>query len=106
MVPQQAIKRYAREVARAFQPWRIVLFGSYAHGSATADSDVDVLVILPYQGSSVRKALEIMETIRPGFPVDLLVRSPEEVDRRLAQEDFFLREVTERGKVLYEAPHP
>ncbi|HJS18166.1 MAG TPA: hypothetical protein VJ785_05435 [Anaerolineales bacterium] len=43
---------------------------------------------------------------KPGFPIDIMVRKPEEIRKRLAMGDFFLREITEKGKVLYEASHP
>ncbi|MBI4507617.1 MAG: nucleotidyltransferase domain-containing protein [Chloroflexi bacterium] len=84
----------------------MILFGSYAYGDPTGASDVDLLVILPFEGSNMRKAVEIMNRVSPRFPVDLLVRTPEQVRQRLAWNDFFLREVMEKGKVLYESAHP
>jgi uncharacterized protein len=79
------------------------LFGSYAYGEPTADSDVDLLVVRPFEGHPFRKAAEILNQIRPAFSVDLLVRTAEEIDERLILGDFFLREVVTRGKVLYES---
>jgi predicted nucleotidyltransferase len=94
---------FARRVAEKFRPDRIILFGSYARGKSTPDSDVDLLVILSFKGRGVRKAIEILTRVEPGFPVDLIVRTPRQMKQRLAWGDFFLREVVEHGKVLYEA---
>jgi predicted nucleotidyltransferase len=103
MIDRRRIRKFSREVAEEFRPERIILFGSYAYGRPTRDSDVDLLVIMSFKGRGVRKALEILERIEPGFPVDMLVRTPAQVRRRLAWNDFFMREVMERGKVLYAA---
>ncbi|MFV1967544.1 MAG: nucleotidyltransferase domain-containing protein [Pirellulaceae bacterium] len=103
MVPMEVIEKLAERVAREFAPERIILFGSYASGSPTADSDVDLLVLVGHTGKSWREATRIRNVLKPGFPLDLLVRSPEELECRLSQGDPFFREIVEHGKVLYEA---
>ncbi len=103
MVSKDRIREYAQRVARAFGPLRIVLFGSYAYGSPTEDSDVDLLVVMPHEGSSAAKATEIRLRERPGFPTDLLVRSPEALRQRAEMHDFFVLEIMEKGETLYEA---
>jgi|SRR5665213_147510 predicted nucleotidyltransferase len=102
-VKRQEIRRVCGQIARLFKPQRIVLFGSYAYGKPTKDSDVDLLVVMPFEGKGFRKASEILSHIDANFPVDVIVRSPEEMNRRLARGDFFLREVTEKGELLYAA---
>jgi predicted nucleotidyltransferase len=100
------IKRYCDTIARDFKPRRIVVFGSYAYGQPSADSDVDVMVVMPVpKNRHVRPSLEIRRRIPAGFPVDILVRAPEEVTRRLRWGDSFITEVMTRGKVMYEAEH-
>jgi predicted nucleotidyltransferase len=102
MIETSRIKKAVREIARLFQPQRIILFGSHAHGNATNDSDVDLLVLL--KGKRVHdRALAIRKAVDFGFPVDLLVRSPDEFRRRIDMGDFFLKEIEDEGKVLYEA---
>jgi uncharacterized protein len=103
MIDHNHISEMAERIAREFHPRRIILFGSSAIGNATEDSDIDLLVIMPTGGSGLRKAAEIMNRISPRVPVDLIVRDPEDVRRRLESNDFFLREVVEKGKVLYES---
>ena len=99
------IQAFANDVAAKFRPERVVLFGSYGCGRPTADSDVDILVVMPHDGKPWRKATEIRQAVRPSFPMDLLVRSEEELTRRVEMGDCFLREVVQKGRVLYEAPH-
>ena len=103
MVSLTAIREFADRMAREFHPQRIILFGSYADGTATEDSDVDLLVVMPHDGKSWDAAAQVRSTVRPPFPVDLLVRSPSTLRQRLQQGDVFLAEITERGSVLYES---
>jgi len=106
MVTLKKIKELSRQIVREFHPERIVLFGSYASGNPTKDSDLDLLVVLPFRGRTVDKAVEMRLKIRPTVPVDLIVRTPEKVRERLAMNDPFLENVMKTGKVLYEAHHP
>ena len=99
------IKALSRKIAEQFSPEQIILFGSRAHGRPHADSDVDLLVVMQCEGPGARKAAEILNRIQPEFAVDLIVRTPEEVRRRLALEDRFLADVVRHGRVLYEAAH-
>jgi predicted nucleotidyltransferase len=103
MTTRRQIKAYATEVARRFRPKRIILFGSYAYGNPTRDSDVDLLVVLRHKGRNVEKAIEIQLTVQPAFPLDLLVRTPEKITQRLAWGDCFLKEIVTKGQVLYES---
>ena len=105
MVDMTKIKDLSSRIAREFNPRRIILFGSHAYGHPDRDSDVDLLIILQFKGKPVRKAIEIRNRINPQIPVDIIVRTPEQVAKRIAENDFFLREVVENGQTLYEASH-
>src|SRR5881394_2532634 len=100
-IPLRVIRRFARQVAERFQPDKIILFGSYAYGTPHADSDVDILVVMPCR-NQIDQACRIDDVLDPPFPLDLIVRTPKNLSRRLAEGDSFLREVTGKGKVLYE----
>lgn len=102
-VSRSLIRKYADQIAKQFHPNKIILFGSYAYGKPTEDSDVDMLVIMSFKGRNPEKATEIWMATRPKFPIDIMVRKPEEMKKRLAMGDFFLREITEKGEILYEA---
>jgi len=105
MITMRQIEDISGRIAAEFEPERILLFGSYAWGAPSPDSDVDLLVILPFEGKAVAKSVEMRLKIKPPFPVDLLVRTPEKVRERLALGDPFIRSILEKGKVLYEAQH-
>lgn len=101
LVPKSAIRRYVNELVQRFRPERVVLFGSYADGKPTADSDVDLLVVMPTR-NELGQALKIDEALERDFALDLIVRTPENLRRRVEWGDLFLTEILARGKVLYE----
>lgn len=102
MVAMSKILELSGQIVREFDPERIVLFGSYAAGTERPDSDVDLLVILSFEGSGFRKSLEILNRVSPAFSVDLLARRPDDTERRYAEGDPLMREALDRGRVLYE----
>ncbi|TKJ40078.1 hypothetical protein CEE37_10090 [candidate division LCP-89 bacterium B3_LCP] len=104
MVPFTKIKQLADQIVHQFQPERVLLFGSYAYGTPGPDSDVDLLVVLPFEGKNFRKSLEILIAVNPQFGVDLIARRPEDTRWRYEQGDPLIREAIDKGKVLYERP--
>lgn len=103
MTTRAAIEAYAAEVARQFKPEKIILFGSYAYGTPTEDSDVDLLVIMPFRGRSTPVVVKIQMAVRAPFPMDMLVRTPKKVEERLALGDCLMQEIMEKGQVLYDS---
>ncbi len=102
MVPRQEIQATCDDIVREFAPLQVILFGSYAYGTPTADSDVDLLVVMDIPKSEfLPQAIKIRQRIPRRFPMDLLVRSPEEIAYRLSYNDWFLREITEKGELLH-----
>jgi predicted nucleotidyltransferase len=99
------IKDFARRIGRDFGARRIYLFGSRVAGNGRADSDVDLLIVMPHHGARVEQAVAIRMALRPSFPVDLIIRSPKEIQARLRMGDTFIRDILETGKLLYEADH-
>ena len=102
MVTREDIQATCDDIVREFTPLQVILFGSYAYGTPTEDSDVDLLVVMDIPKSEFRnKAVEIQQRIPHRFGLDLLVRSPEEIAYRVSYNDWFLREITEKGDFLY-----
>lgn len=99
LVPRRQIESYCQVVAREFRPQKIILFGSYAYGKPTTSSDVDLVVIMPFRGSEMKKMGEIRGRVEAPFPMDLLVWPPE----RMRKDDSFTREVMTLGKVMHES---
>jgi predicted nucleotidyltransferase len=103
VVAKNAIRELGRQIGEQFGAERVILFGSYARGSVTADSDVDILVIGPFKGRPVDRSVEIRMKLRPQFPVDILIKTAEKINQRMKMGDPFMREILKEGKVLYEA---
>jgi uncharacterized protein len=101
-IPLSAIRRFARRIAERFQPDKIVLFGSYAYGTPHNESDVDLLVIMRTR-NAIDQSIRICLAFEQPFSLDLIVRTPYQIERGLKDDNWFLREIVEKGKVLYEA---
>jgi uncharacterized protein len=102
MTTMEEIKAFSDKIAEEFHPEQIILFGSYAYGTPGPDSDVDLLVVLPFEGKPWRMASLIRTRVHPSFPTDILARTPSQIHDRIRIRDFFICEITEQGKVLYE----
>lgn len=88
---------------RPYRPKKVILFGSYAWGRPTRSSDLDLLVIKDSRKPKHHRITEVERLLYPApFPVDVLVYTPAELQKRLKLGDFFLRRVMKDGKVLYE----
>ena len=86
------IRRATRKIVDAVHPEKIILFGSFAYGQPTPDSDVDFLVIMDSDLSAHARSVQVSEILNPRpFPVDIIVRTPAEVEERLRIGDCFFR---------------
>lgn len=94
-----------RQIVEVCHPQRVVLFGSYAYGLPTEDSDVDLMVVMPFEGHPAYQAGAIRSQVHTPLAVDLLVRTPKQIQERMEMGDPFMQEIIEHGKVLYEADH-
>jgi predicted nucleotidyltransferase len=103
MVAMNEIERFGKRIGEEFGAEKVILFGSYAQGTAKKDSDVDLLIVTHYEGRSADKSVQIRLKLHPSFPVDLLVRTPEKISQRLQIGDQFIKDILQGGKVLYEA---
>ena len=97
------IRNICGRIAEGYRPEKIILFGSHAYGKPTSKSDVDLLIVMDFEGRPTEQTLSIHRELGIVTRVDLLVRTPEEVEKRLAEGDMFMRQIVERGKIMYEA---
>ncbi|MFQ5341952.1 MAG: nucleotidyltransferase domain-containing protein [Anaerolineae bacterium] len=102
-VTEEALDEIVRRIIAELQPEKIILFGSYVYGIPTDDSDVDLLVIMETSARPAERYLAISRLLRPRpFPLDILVKTPDEIDRALEKGDFFICEIVTQGRMLYE----
>jgi len=102
-ISMQTIRSMVKEIARRYNPEQIILFGSYAYGNPTPFSDVDLLVVMDTPNGELQTGLEIANSLPPRkFRVDVLARSRNTIEKRKKLGDWFLIDITEKGKVLYE----
>jgi predicted nucleotidyltransferase len=102
-VTRKQIDTVVQKIVQEFNPEKVILFGSYAYGKPTVDSDVDLLVVMESDERPAKRTARVISAVHgKTFPMDLLVRTPEEIAHRLAMGDFFIQEIVSLGKVLYE----
>ena len=105
-VTEELLREVTKRIVEAFDPEKIILFGSHAYGTSTPDSDVDLLIIMESDERPAKRSMRVSKVLQPRpFPMDILVRTPQEVARRLSLGDYFFIEIMKRGKVLYELDH-
>jgi len=97
------IQKIVQQIVARFRPRKVILFGSYAHGKPTRDSDVDLLVVMETDEQVIHAAARISATIDHPFPLDILVVKPSELKAFLERKGVFATEVMAKGIVLHEA---
>lgn len=103
VVTLKHIQEIAWQIVEYFHPQKIILFGSHAYGTATADSDVDLLVVIDTEEKPLHVAARIAAAIDHPFPLDIIIFTPSEWNASLRRKGIFATEVTMKGMVLYEA---
>src|ERR1043165_4481597 len=102
-IPMKTIRAIAKHIAEKFDPEEIILFGSHAYGKPNAWSDVDLLVVMDTPKGEMEAIIDVGESLPDlEFSVDVIVRSRAVLEKRKKLGDWFLREITKKGKVLYE----
>jgi len=99
----KSLRPAIQKIVAELRPEKVILFGSYAYGTPSPHSDVDLLVIMKTRASLKERSWAVSRLLLPRpFPVDILVKTPREVEKSLKTGDFFLQEILTRGKVLYD----
>ena len=96
------INKISKKISVSYNPEKIILFGSFAWGKPTKDSDVDLFIVKNTKQNRYARQLKVRRLIQGELPVDILVYTPKEIDERLKLEDFFINDILNKGKVIYE----
>lgn len=98
------IQKIASEIVESLHPEKVLLFGSYAEGTATGDSDLDLLVIMQSGEPRYKRSASVRRLFwPPKAPMDILVYTPKEVERWNGVPNHVLTNAFKTGKVLYAA---
>lgn len=100
--PAQELKRIIAQISRGYSPQKIILFGSLTTGDVALAHDIDLLIIKETDKNPWQRTREVNRLFEHCAPVDLLVYTPEEIKARVEMNDFFIMDIMEHGKVLYE----
>lgn len=102
MITKKQIDEIVRRIVENFKPEKIILFGSYAYGNPSEDSDLDLLIIKDSNLPRYKRGREVRKYLRGlKVAVDLLVYTDEEVQKWKDVKPAFITTVTEKGRVLY-----
>ena len=94
------IHQFAQKIRDKFNPDRIILFGSRAYGVVGKDSDIDLLVVMRTEISVREQAYLIRRELDSAEPIDVIVRTPEQIVERIRLGDFFVKQIIEKGTAL------
>lgn len=101
MISRKRLSGIVHSIVERCSPEAIILFGSHAYGKPTSGSDIDLFIVANIEGLASERIRIVRRAIREDIPVDVVVRTPEEVERALSGRDWFVKEVFAKGKVLY-----
>jgi predicted nucleotidyltransferase len=102
MITSEKIQEIADNVAREFQPEKIILFGSFAWGTPTEDSDVDLFIVKEGEGKRWEKERAVYKFLAGAkIPIDVLVYTGEEAKQSRKKGNFFLEDIFTKGRTLY-----
>ena len=97
------VRKVVEMIRDGYDPEKIIIFGSHARGQASKHSDLDVLVVKDTDAREFDRVREVSRLVRPRpLPLDILVKTPEEMEHRLAMGDYFIRDIVDEGVVAYE----
>ena len=103
LIDEEVVRKTTQRIVDRFSPWKVIVFGSWARGEANADSDIDFLVVMPYVGSKRDWQVQIRRELRDfDVPKDVIVVSPEELERKGKLNGYVYRSALLEGKTLYE----
>ena len=102
MVNEKEIQRVALRLATATNAERVILFGSHARGEAHENSDVDLMIIAESRLPRFKRSRELYKLFRPyPFGMDLVVYTPQEIQKGEKSHVSFISNVLKEGKILY-----
>jgi uncharacterized protein len=104
MFTSDYIQSIVDRIVEQFHPEKVILFGSYAYGEPTEDSDIDLMLVMDYEGRDIHQAMQIYRALNYPGMLDLKIRTPAEMVERNKPEYVLTWTVINKGRTLYERP--
>ena len=98
---QREIKKITEQIVKKYKPEKIILFGSFAYGKPKENSDVDLLLIKKTKEKFLKRIFEVAKIIRSSLGTDTLVYTPKEWSQALKEENYFIKEINQKGRLIY-----
>lgn len=95
------ISKIVDSIVKKCAPEKIFLFGSYAYGNPNKNSDIDLFIIAEIPGLQAERMRIVRRALKEQGPIDIIVRTPKEVQHSLAGRDWFVQDIMQRGKLIY-----
>jgi len=106
MIGEDKISEIVKKIASGYKPDKIILFGSYASGKPTENSDIDLLVIKDTDSPRPQRTIKVRKMLYGSMvPIDLIVYTPKEIEESKKNSYSFVSEILKTGIVLYERPN-
>lgn len=100
---QQEIKRLKDKIIKSYQPEKIIIFGSYVWGKPNKSSDLDLFIIKNSRKERRFRTTEVEQLLLDRhLPLDILVYTPKETEDSLKEDNFFVKEIVNQGKIIYD----
>ena len=107
MITRETITAIATKKSQSFNPEKIILFGSYAWGKPEIDSDLDLFIVMESKDRPIKRAVSVRHVLRDLYvPMDILVRTPDEIQHRIDIGDPFIKKILRDGQVIYARNSP
>ncbi|MEK7679063.1 MAG: nucleotidyltransferase domain-containing protein [Deltaproteobacteria bacterium] len=103
---EKVISNIVELLKKGYKPEKVILFGSYAWGSPTEESDIDILIIKNTKAGFFKRLLDVRKIVseaRRGYAFEPIVLTPKELNERLKGHDRFFETILNKGKLLYAA---
>ena len=102
MSVKKEITKIVDQIAKNYKPEKIIIFGSFAYGKPKENSDVDLVVIKKTKKRFIKRLFEVCQYVKSRLGTDILVYTPKEWKEALEEENYFIKEISQKGTVIYE----
>lgn len=102
MTATKEVDKIIKQIKKDYNPEKIILFGSFAYGRPKENSDVDLIVIKKTKERAIKRMMRMAGIVKSSLGTDILVYTPREWNAALKEGNFFVKEIADNGKIMYD----